>query len=146
MSQQQKDALKEMIRNAPLDIGGDVIEQRANFEKMLAARPLADDVSTTPGELGGVPVLSIEAGESRLSSDLARRIDAKVISVDTGSRRSTPTRRRCRTHARPTRVFWTAAQTRGRSRSLANRLAVVWRPRCSRRWPRLGWLSWLPLS
>ena len=169
MSQQQKDALKEMISKAPLDIGGDVIEQRPNFEKMLSARPLAEDVSTTPGELGGVPVLSIETGmashdavllwfhggwyaigsprtSAELSSDLARRIDAKVISVDTGSRRSTPTRRRCRTHARPTRVFWTAAQTRGRSRSLASRRAVVWPSRCSHRWPRLDWRSRAPPS
>ena len=45
MTQQQKDALKELISKAPLDIGGDVVEQRANFEKMLGARPLADDVS-----------------------------------------------------------------------------------------------------
>jgi len=105
MSQQQRDALEELIRKAPLDIGGDPIEQRANFEKMLSARPLADDVSTTPGELGGVPVLNIETGEAShdtvmlwfhggwyvigsprtsagLSSDLARRVDAKVISVD----------------------------------------------------------------
>jgi acetyl esterase/lipase len=105
MSQQQKDALREMIRNAPLDIGGDAIEQRANFEAMLTARPLADDVSTTPGELGGVRVLGIETGTAShdavvvwfhggwyvigsprtsagLSSDLARRIDAKVVSVD----------------------------------------------------------------
>src|SRR6476646_8971564 len=64
MSQQQKDALEEMIRNAPLDIGGDVIEQRTNFEKMLSARPLADDVSAIPGELGGVPVLNIETVEA----------------------------------------------------------------------------------
>ncbi len=64
MTQQQKDALEGMIANAPLDIGGDVIEQRANFEKMLSARPLADDVSTIPGELGGVPVLNIESGEA----------------------------------------------------------------------------------
>jgi acetyl esterase/lipase len=105
MSQQQKDELKEMVSKAPLDIGGDAIEQRANFEKMLAARPLADDVSATPGELGGVPVLSIEAGAASrdavvlwfhggwyvigsprtsagLSGDLARRIGAKVVSVD----------------------------------------------------------------
>ena len=27
MSQQQKDALEDIIRNAPLDIGGDPIEQ-----------------------------------------------------------------------------------------------------------------------
>jgi acetyl esterase/lipase len=105
MSQQQKDGLKEIYRQAPLDIGGDVIEQRANFDKMLSARPLADDVSATPGELGGVPVLRIEAGAAShdavvlwfhggwyvigsprtsagLSSDLARRIGAKVVSVD----------------------------------------------------------------
>jgi epsilon-lactone hydrolase len=104
MSQGQNYALEEMISNAPLDIGGDVIEQRANFEKMLSARPLPD-VSTTVGELGGVPVLNIETGEANydavvlwfhggwygigssrtsagLSSDLARRIDAKVVSVD----------------------------------------------------------------
>ena len=60
MSQQQKDALKEMLRNAPLDIGGDAIEQRANFEKMLSAQPLADDVSTTAGELGIDPVFTRE--------------------------------------------------------------------------------------
>jgi epsilon-lactone hydrolase len=105
MSQQQKDALEEMMKNAPLDIGGDAIQQRANFEKMLSAQPLADDVSATPGELGGVPVLTIETdgashdavvlwlhggwyviGSPRtsagLSSDLARRIDATVVSVD----------------------------------------------------------------
>jgi monoterpene epsilon-lactone hydrolase len=64
MSPQQKDALKDIFRNAPLDIGGDPIEQRTNFEKMLSAQPLADDVTATPGELGGVPVLNIETGES----------------------------------------------------------------------------------
>ncbi len=104
MSQQQKDALEEMIRNAPLDIGGDAIQQRVNFEQMLSARALPDDVTTTPGELGGVPVLTIETdapsnavvlwfhggwymiGSPRtsaaISSDLARRTGAKVISVD----------------------------------------------------------------
>jgi monoterpene epsilon-lactone hydrolase len=105
MSQQQKDALEEMLSHAPLDIGGDAIQERANFENMLSARPLADDVITTPGEVGGVPVLTIEAGggshdavvlwfhggwyvigsprtSAGLSSDLGRRIDAKVISVD----------------------------------------------------------------
>jgi monoterpene epsilon-lactone hydrolase len=105
MSQQQKDALTEMLRNAPLDIGGDAIEERANFEKMLSAQPLADDVSTTAGELGGVRVLNIETGDANhdavmlwfhggwyvigsprtsagLSSDLARRVGAKIISVD----------------------------------------------------------------
>jgi hypothetical protein len=34
----------------------------APVEKMLSAQPLADDVTATPGELGGVPVLNIETG------------------------------------------------------------------------------------
>jgi hypothetical protein len=105
MSQQHKDALKGILLNAPLDIGGDPIEQRTSIEKMLSAQPLADDVTATPGELGGAPVLNIETGESSrdavvlwfhggwyvigsprtsagLSSDLSRRVDAKVISVN----------------------------------------------------------------
>jgi epsilon-lactone hydrolase len=72
---------------------------------MLTARPLPGDVTTTPGTLGGVPVLTIEAdgaasgtvllwfhggwyvmGSPRtsagLSSDVARRTGARVISVD----------------------------------------------------------------
>src|ERR1700744_4146862 len=63
MSQQQKETVEQIFRDAPLDIGGEVTEQRANFEAMLAAQPLADDVSPTPAELGGVPVLEIEIGE-----------------------------------------------------------------------------------
>ena len=93
------------MRNGPLDIAGDPGEQRAIFERMLTARPLADDVTATPGSLGGVPVLTIEAGETRtgtvllwlhggwyamgsprtsagLSSEVARRTGARVVSVD----------------------------------------------------------------
>jgi len=73
---------------------------------MLSTRPLADDVSTTLGELGGVRVLNIETGggeprrghalvsrrlvRDRLAKNIRRieqrprrrRVDAKVISVD----------------------------------------------------------------
>jgi monoterpene epsilon-lactone hydrolase len=31
MSQQQRDALDELLRNGPLDLGGDVKEQRAHL-------------------------------------------------------------------------------------------------------------------
>jgi hypothetical protein len=55
MSQQQKDALKDIFRNAPLEIGGDPIEQRTNFEKMLSPQPLADDVTATPESLAACP-------------------------------------------------------------------------------------------
>jgi epsilon-lactone hydrolase len=105
MSQQQREALDKMMRNNPLDVAGDPAEQRAIFERMLTARPLAGDVTTAPGDLGGVPVLTIEAGgggagtvllwlhggwyvmgsprtSAGLSSDVARRTGARVVSVD----------------------------------------------------------------
>jgi monoterpene epsilon-lactone hydrolase len=87
------------------DIGGEATEQRAIFEQVMSARPLPEDVTTTPTSLGGVPALEIAiAGASTeatllwfhggwyamgsprtaagLSSDLARRTGARVISVD----------------------------------------------------------------
>jgi acetyl esterase/lipase len=105
MSKEQRDALDHLLRNGPLDIGGDPAEQREIFTRMLTARPLPDDVSLTPGTLGDVPVLSIDIagaaadgvllwfhggvyvlGSARtsagLASDLARRASARVVSVD----------------------------------------------------------------
>jgi acetyl esterase/lipase len=105
MSQEQREALDTLMRNGPLDIGADHLEQREVFTRMLTARPLPDDVVLTPGMLGGVPVLEIgidgitpEAtllwfhggvyvlGSARtsagLASDLARRARVRVISVD----------------------------------------------------------------
>jgi epsilon-lactone hydrolase len=35
MSQDQKDALDARLREAPLDLGGDVTEQRTIFEEMM---------------------------------------------------------------------------------------------------------------
>ena len=59
MSKQQRDALDEMLRAAPLDLGGDVQEQRIIFEEMMAAIPLPADVATSPGHLGGIPVVNL---------------------------------------------------------------------------------------
>jgi acetyl esterase/lipase len=89
----------------PVDVGGDPIGQRAVFERVTTAQPLPDDVITTSGSLGGVPTLDIATAETRsdavllwfhsgwyvlgsprtaaaLSSDVARRTGAKVVSVD----------------------------------------------------------------
>lgn len=105
MSKEQRDALDTLMRNGPLDIGADHLEQREVFARMLTARPLPDDVVTTPGTLGGVPVLEIGIdgvtpqgtllwfhggvyvlGSARtsagLASDVARRARVRVISVD----------------------------------------------------------------
>jgi acetyl esterase/lipase len=105
MTQQQRQALDDLLRHGPLDIGGDVTEQRAIFHEMITSVPLPEDVKTTPGRLGGVPVVTVETPESDpstvllyfhgggyalgsaadssgLAADVARRAGARAISVD----------------------------------------------------------------
>jgi monoterpene epsilon-lactone hydrolase len=106
MSQEQRDALDEMLREGPLDLGGDVHEQRQIFEQMMAATPLPGDVSTTPGRLGDIPVVTIDvqgveqsgrvvlyfhggayaigsaASSVGLASNLGRYARSRVITVD----------------------------------------------------------------
>ncbi len=105
MSQEQRSALDELLRNGPLDIGGDPEEQRKVFRRMLTARPLPPDVITTPAALHEVPTLKIEidgvdaedvllwfhggfyvlgspATSAGLASNVARRTGTRVISVD----------------------------------------------------------------
>lgn len=105
MSQQQRDALDAMLRQTPLDLGGDVREQRHIFEQLLTAVPLAEDVVTMPGTLGGVSVVNIAirgvesgnvllylhggayaigsaASSVGLAAAVARCAGAPVISVD----------------------------------------------------------------
>jgi acetyl esterase/lipase len=105
MSKDQRDAVDQMMRHAPLDLGGDVPEQRENFEKMIAAIPLADDVVTAAGTLGGIPVVNVEvagaesgavvfylhggayaigsaAASVGLASDVVRRAGGRAVSVD----------------------------------------------------------------
>ncbi len=105
MSTEQRGALDAMLRQSafPADVG--LEEQRAQLRALLSAQPLPADLTMTTGELGGVPtaVVTIDGieprhtvlyfhggvyvmGDAALSADLAsqigRRIDAKVISVD----------------------------------------------------------------
>jgi acetyl esterase/lipase len=105
MSQHQRDAINTMITNSPLDLGGDVTEQRVILNQLLTAHPLPDDVIVSPITLGGVSALSIEidgqASEGTvlyfhggvyamgsaqasigLASDLARRAHMRVVTVD----------------------------------------------------------------
>jgi len=102
---QQRQALDELLRHGPLDVGGDLTEQRAIFHEMISSVPLPDDVSTKQGELGGVPVVTVEtpgtdpslavlyfhggayalgsASDSvGLAADVSRRVGARAISVD----------------------------------------------------------------
>ncbi|MEV4446269.1 alpha/beta hydrolase fold domain-containing protein [Streptomyces mirabilis] len=105
MTQQQRQALDELLRHAPFDIGGELGEQRALFHEMIASVPLPEDVTATPGRLGGIPVVTVEtpgdessavvlyfhggayalgsAGDSvGLAADLARRVGVRAVSVD----------------------------------------------------------------
>ena len=105
MTQQQRQALDELLRHGPLDVGGDVAEQRKIFHEMISSVPLPDDVSTTQGELGGVPVVTVQTPDPDpaavilyfhggayalgsapdsvgLAADVSRRAHAKAISVD----------------------------------------------------------------
>jgi monoterpene epsilon-lactone hydrolase len=105
MSRKQRDALEELLRNGPLDLGGDVNEQRHIFEEMMGGIPVPVDVAVSPGHLGGIPVVNIDvdgadpdqvilyfhggayaigtaASSVGLASDLARRAGARLVSVD----------------------------------------------------------------
>lgn len=105
MSQHQREALDQLLRNAPLDLGGDVTEQRVIFEEMMAAMPVPADVTTSSGSLDGIPVVNVEAAGADpakvifylhggayaigtavssvgLASDLARRAGARLVTID----------------------------------------------------------------
>jgi epsilon-lactone hydrolase len=104
MSVEQRETLDRMLRQSQLDAGGDVREQRRRFEEMVA-QPLPAGVTVTPAALGSVPTVEITVagveprhivlyfhggvyalGTAALGADLAseigRRIDAAVISVE----------------------------------------------------------------
>jgi hypothetical protein len=40
--------------------GGDVVEQRVIFEKMMAATPVPAAVTTSSGSLGGIPIVDVD--------------------------------------------------------------------------------------
>ncbi|MEU2620517.1 alpha/beta hydrolase [Streptomyces sp. NPDC007157] len=105
MSGQQRRDLDEMLRHAPLDVGGDVAEARAVFHTMMTSIPLPPEVTTTPGRLGGVPVVTVEtpggdqsdvvlyfhggayaigsaADAVGLAADVSRRVGARAVCVD----------------------------------------------------------------
>jgi acetyl esterase/lipase len=65
MSEQQRAAVHQLLRNGPLDLGGDLAVQRPLFEEMLTAHPLPEDVTATPTEIGGVPALRIQTADTQ---------------------------------------------------------------------------------
>ena len=71
MSLQQREMVRQILRDAPFDLGGEAHTQRPLLEQMLTARPMPEDVRTTPGELGGVPAVFIDLDQPPSRRDLA---------------------------------------------------------------------------
>jgi monoterpene epsilon-lactone hydrolase len=105
VSIEQQQTLDAILRQAAFPPGSDVNEQRRLLRELLSAQPLPADVTVTASELGRVPTAEITVdgieprhvvlyfhagvyvmGDAALSADLAsqvaRRTDAKAISVD----------------------------------------------------------------
>ncbi|HEY1567858.1 MAG TPA: alpha/beta hydrolase [Solirubrobacteraceae bacterium] len=105
MSTEQRETLDAILRQAAFPADADVNEQRRLLRELLSAQPLPADVTVTAASLGGVPTAEVSVdgieprhvvlyfhggvyvmGDAALAADLAsqvgRRTQAKVISVD----------------------------------------------------------------
>jgi acetyl esterase/lipase len=105
VSTEQREKLEAVLRQSAFPVGSDVNEQRRLLRELLSAQPLPADVTVTAAELGGVPAAEITVdgieprhvvlyfhggvyvmGDAFLAADLAsqvgRRSDAKVVSID----------------------------------------------------------------
>lgn len=105
MSQDPRAVVDRMLREMPLDLAGDLDEQRPLLEEIMCAQPLPDDATVEPASVGGVPGLEIQiAGVSSpsvilflhggaytmgsavagagLACELARRGSARAVSLE----------------------------------------------------------------
>jgi len=105
VSIEQRESLDAILRQSAFPADADVGEQRRALRELLSAQPLPADVTVTEAALGGVPTAEVTVdgieprhvvlyfhggvyvmGDAFLAADLAsqigRRTDAKVISVD----------------------------------------------------------------
>jgi epsilon-lactone hydrolase len=105
VSTEQQETLDAILRQSVFPADADVNEQRRLLRELLSAQPLPSEVTVTAAELGGVPTAEITVdgieprhvvlyfhggvyvmGDAALAAELAsqvgRRTQAKVISVD----------------------------------------------------------------
>jgi monoterpene epsilon-lactone hydrolase len=105
VSTEQRETLDAILRRSAFPADSDVNEQRRLLKELLSAQPLPADVTVTAAALGTVPTAEITVdgieprhvvlyfhggvyvmGDAALAADLAsqvgRRTDAKIISVD----------------------------------------------------------------
>jgi epsilon-lactone hydrolase len=105
MSEQQKARLDASLRQAPMDLMGEVADLRSGFEELMRSIPVPDDIQMAETEVGGVHAIEVTMdgteptnvilyfhrgvyviGSAKSSlplvADLARRTGARIISVD----------------------------------------------------------------
>jgi acetyl esterase/lipase len=105
VSTEQQDTLDAILRQSAFPVGSSVDEQRQQLRALVSAQPLPAEVNVTAAELGGVPTaeITVDGVEARhvvlyfhggvyvigdaflaaeLASQVGRRAQAKVISVD----------------------------------------------------------------
>jgi epsilon-lactone hydrolase len=105
VSTEQRETLDAILRQSAFPPDADVNEQRRLLRELLSAQALPPDITLTAAELGGVPTVEITVdgieprhvvlyfhggvyvmGDAALAADLAsqvgRRVQARVISVD----------------------------------------------------------------
>jgi monoterpene epsilon-lactone hydrolase len=105
VSTEQRQTLDAILRQSAFPVGSDVSEQRRLLRELSSAQPLPADVTVTAASLGGVPTaeITVDGIEARhvvlyfhagvyvmgdaflaagLASQVGRRTQAKVISVD----------------------------------------------------------------
>jgi epsilon-lactone hydrolase len=105
VSIEQRETLDAILRQSAFPVGSGVEEQRRHLRELVSAQPLPSDVNVIATTLGGVPVAEITVdgveprhvvlyfhggvyviGDAFLAAELAsqvgRRMQAKVISVD----------------------------------------------------------------
>jgi monoterpene epsilon-lactone hydrolase len=105
VSIEQRQTLDAILRQSALPVGSDVDEQRRLFREAVSAQPLPADVTVTAAALDGVPTaeITVDGVDPRhvvlyfhggvyvisdaflaagLASEIGRRTQAKVISVD----------------------------------------------------------------
>jgi hypothetical protein len=59
MTLEQRQSIRAMLGDVPLDAGGELDVQRPMFEEFLGKTPLPDDVRLKELKVGGVPILEI---------------------------------------------------------------------------------------
>lgn len=64
MSRAQAEHVEGLLRNGPLDLGGDLTVQRPLLERLMTSHPLPSGVIAEPGRLGEVPVVHVLPAET----------------------------------------------------------------------------------